>query len=282
MVMRDGEYIGTKPMQDISRQEMIEMMVGRKVENEFPKHYHEKGKVRLEVKNLNAKNVNNVSFKVHAGEVLGLTGLVGAGRTETVRLIFGADRRESGTIRLDDVELNIKKPSDAIGHGICLLTEDRKGQGLVLMHSVRENFGLPNLDTFSKTGFLKHKSEKSSFSEYIESMKIKIPNQEQLAKNLSGGNQQKVVLAKWLQRNCDVIIIDEPTRGIDVGAKYEIYMLINELAKQGKAIIMISSELPEVIGMSDRILVMRSGQVSAEVTDVKNVTQEQLLEHAIH
>ena len=282
MVMRDGEYIGTKPMQEISRQEMIEMMVGRKVENEFPKHYHDRGPVRLDVQNLKAKNVNNVSFQVHAGEVLGITGLVGAGRTETVRLIFGADRRDSGTIKLDNVQLNISKPSDAIGHGICLLTEDRKSQGLVLMHSVRENFGLPNLDTFSKTGFLKHKSEKTSFSSYIESMKIKIPHQEQLAKNLSGGNQQKVVLAKWLQRNCDVIIIDEPTRGIDIGAKYEIYMLINELAKQGKAIIMISSELPEVIGMSDRIMVMRSGQVSAIVTDVKNVTQEQILEHAIH
>jgi ribose transport system ATP-binding protein len=282
MVLRDGEYIGTKPMQQITRQQMIEMMVGRKVENEFPKHYHEIGDVRLEVKNLNAKNVNDVSFNVHAGEVLGITGLVGAGRTETARLIFGADRKEKGTIKLDNIELNITKPSDAIGHGIGLLTEDRKGQGLVLMHSVRENFGLPNLDTFSKSGFLKQKSEKASFSGYIESMKIKIPNQEQLAKNLSGGNQQKVVLAKWLQRNCEIIIIDEPTRGIDVGAKYEIYMLINELAKQGKAIIMISSELPEVIGMSDRILVMRSGEISAEVTDVQNVTQQQLLEHAIH
>ena len=162
------------------------------------------------------------------------------------------------------------------------MSEDRKGQGLVLMHSVRENFGLSNLDKLSNFGFIKHKEEKDSFGKFIDSMKIKIPHQEQLAKNLSGGNQQKVVLAKWLQRNCDIIIIDEPTRGIDVGAKYEIYMLINELAAQGKAIIMISSELPEVLGMSDRIMVMREGEISAEVTDVENATQEQLLEYAIH
>lgn len=282
MVMRDGEYIGTKPMKEITRQEMIEMMVGRKVENEFPKFYHKPGEVKLEVQGLRSKDVKDLSFSVCAGEVLGFTGLVGAGRTETVRLIFGADKKEAGTIKLNGKEISINSPIDAIKQGICLLTEDRKSQGLVLMHSVRENFGLANLDRLSKTGFIKQKEEKSAFAKHIESMKIKIPHQEQLAKNLSGGNQQKVVLAKWLQRDCDVIIIDEPTRGIDVGAKYEIYMLINELAKQGKAIIMISSELPEVIGMSDRIMVMRGGEISAEITDVQNTTQEQLLEHAIH
>lgn len=282
MVMRDGEYIGTKPMGEITRQEMIEMMVGRKVENEYPKQYHDIGEVKLEVQNLNSNAVKNVSFNVHAGEVLGFTGLVGAGRTETMRLIFGADIKTSGTIKLNGNYININSPIKAIKNGICLLTEDRKGQGLVLMHSVRENFGLPNLSIFSNFSVLNQKKEKNAFSKFIESMQIKIPHQEQLAKNLSGGNQQKVVLAKWLQRDCEVIIIDEPTRGIDVGAKYEIYMLINKLAKQGKAIIMISSELPEVLGMSDRIIVMRSGEVSAEVTDVKNATQEQLLEHAIH
>lgn len=282
MVMRDGEYIGTKAIEEISRQEMIEMMVGRKVENEFPKHYHQAGAVKLEVSGLKSKDVKDLSFSVRAGEVLGFTGLVGAGRTETVRLIFGADKRESGTIKLNGSEIQINSPRDAIKHGICLLTEDRKGQGLVLMHSVRENFGLANLDQLSKTGFVNEKEEKEAFSKHIKSMQIKIPHQEQLAKNLSGGNQQKVVLAKWLQRDCQVIIIDEPTRGIDVGAKYEIYMLINELAKQGKAIIMISSELPEVLGMSDRILVMRNGEISAEISDVKNATQEQLLDYAIH
>jgi ribose transport system ATP-binding protein len=282
MVMRDGEYIGSKSIEDINRQEMIEMMVGRKVENEFPKHYHKIGAPVLDVTDMSSKDVAKVSFTVYAGEVLGFTGLVGAGRTELMRLIFGADKRDTGTIKLHGKELKIDSPRDAIVNGIGLLTEDRKGQGLVLIHSVRENFALPNLGKFSKFGIINAKQEKVSFAEHVKNMLIKIPNQEQLAKNLSGGNQQKVVLAKWLEQNCEVVIIDEPTRGIDVGAKYEIYMLINKLAEQGKAIIMISSELPEVMGMSDRIMVMRSGQISAEVKDVKNTTQEILLDHAIH
>jgi len=281
-VLRDGEYIGTKGIEKISRQEMIEMMVGRKVENEFPKHYQKIGSPVLEVSHLISDDVEDVSFTVHAGEVLGFTGLVGAGRTELMRLIFGADKKTSGSVQLHGEEIHINSPRDAIAKGIGLLTEDRKGQGLVLMHSVRENFGLPNLKLFSKNGVINGSEEKKRFARHIESMKIKIPHQEQLAKNLSGGNQQKVVLAKWLEQNCDVIIIDEPTRGIDVGAKYEIYMLINQLAEQGKAIIMVSSELPEVIGMSDRIVVMRSGKISAIVEDVQNTTQEILLDHAIH
>ena len=281
-VMRDGEYIGSKSITEITRQEMIEMMVGRKVENEFPKHYHKIGQAVLEVSNMNSADVEDATFTVHAGEVLGFTGLVGAGRTELMRLIFGADKKRSGTVKLHGKELDIKSPRDAIAKGIGLLTEDRKGQGLVLMHSVRENFGLPNLGLFSRKGVINASEEKKRFAKHIESMKIKIPHQEQLAKNLSGGNQQKVVLAKWLEQDCEVIIIDEPTRGIDVGAKYEIYMLINKLAEQGKAIIMISSELPEVIGMSDRIVVMRSGHISAVVEDVQNTTQEILLDHAIH
>ena len=281
-VLRDGEYIGTKGIEKISRQEMIEMMVGRKVENEFPKHYQKICSPVLEVSHLISDDVEDVSFTVHAGEVLGFTGLVGAGRTELMRLIFGADKKTSGSVQLHGEEIHINSPRDAIAKGIGLLTEDRKGQGLVLMHSVRENFGLPNLKLFSKNGVINGSEEKKRFARHIESMKIKIPHQEQLAKNLSGGNQQKVVLAKWLEQNCDVIIIDEPTRGIDVGAKYEIYMLINQLAEQGKAIIMVSSELPEVIGMSDRIVVMRSGKISAIVEDVQNTTQEILLDHAIH
>ena len=281
MVMRDGEYIGTKPIAEMTRESMIEMMVGRKIENEFPKHYHQIGEVSLEVKHLSSKDVKDVSLKVHRGEVLGMTGLIGAGRTETVRLIFGADRKESGEILVHGKSVNIAKPKDAIDHGICLLTEDRKGQGLVLMHHVQDNFGLPNLDLFSKTSWMNSGKEKSSFENYVSSLQIKISHVHQTAKNLSGGNQQKVVLAKWLQRNCDIVIIDEPTRGIDVGAKYEIYMLINELASQGKAIIMISSELPEILGMCDRVLVMKNGRVSAEVTDVAKATQEQLLHHAI-
>ena len=282
MVLRDGQHIGTRPISEIDRNTMIEMMVGRSVENEFPKEHQELGATRLEVKNLLAHKVNDVSFSVRAGEVLGFTGLVGAGRTETMRLVFGADKRNSGSIHLDGKEIDIRSPGDAIKARICLLTEDRKHQGLVLMHSVRENFGLPNLTEFSRMGVIDHASERTAFQKYVETIGIKISDMEQIAGNLSGGNQQKVVIAKWLQHNCEIIIFDEPTRGIDVGAKYEIYMLMNQLAAAGKAIIMISSELPEVIGMSDRIIVMRNGEISGEVTDVSNTTREELLDLAIH
>ena len=282
MVLRDGQHIGTRPISEIDRNTLIEMMVGRSVENEFPKEHQELGGTRLEVKNLLANKVNDVSFSVRAGEVLGFTGLVGAGRTETMRLVFGADKRDGGSIHLDGKEIDIRSPGDAINARICLLTEDRKHQGLVLMHSVRENFGLPNLAEFSHLGFIDQASERNAFQKYVETIGIKISDMEQMTGNLSGGNQQKVVIAKWLQHNCEIIIFDEPTRGIDVGAKYEIYMLMNQLAAAGKAIIMISSELPEVLGMSDRIIVMRNGEISGEVTDVSNTTQEELLDLAIH
>ena len=199
------------------------------------------------------------------GEVLGLTGLVGAGRTETARLIFGADRTDAGSVTLDGKPTSLRGPRAAIRAGIALLSEDRKSQGLVLGHSVRENFALPNLRQLSLAGFVRRRREREAFGNYVRSLRIKIPNQEQAAKNLSGGNQQKVVLAKWLERNCEVVIFDEPTRGIDVGAKYEIYLLINELAAAGKAILMISSELPEVLGMSDRILVMHEGRITGQI-----------------
>ncbi len=283
LVLRDGELIGTRDIDKVTRQEMIEMMVGRRVENEFPKHHHPVGKIRLEIDKLKrGKVVRSVSFKLRAGEVLGLTGLIGAGRTETMRLIFGADQMDSGKIYKDGVEVSIKTPKDAIRNGIGLLPEDRKGQGLVLIQSSRNNFGLPNLTQFSKYQVLKPKRERSAFRYYIEKIGLKISGHSQMAGNLSGGNQQKLVLIKWLQRNCDIIIFDEPTRGIDVGAKYEIYLLMNELAAQGKGIIMISSELPEVLGMSDRILVMRQGAVSGEITDVQNASQEQIMELAVH
>lgn len=282
MVMRDGERVGTSPITELTRERMIEMMVGRRIENEFPKHHHEIGGVRLKVTGLNrGKTVRDVSFEVRRGEVLGVTGLVGAGRTETARLIFGADRAEGGTIELDGKRLDVGSPRDAIRAGICLLTEDRKSQGLVLGLSVRENFGLPNLPELSQGGFVKRREESAAFAGFVDSLQIKIPHQEQAAKNLSGGNQQKVVLAKWLQRNAEVVIFDEPTRGIDVGAKYEIYLLINELAGAGKAIIMISSELPEILGMSDRILVMHEGRVTGTIDDVPNSSQEQIMTLAV-
>jgi ribose transport system ATP-binding protein len=281
-VLRDGEQVGSAPIAEMDRQRMIQMMVGRSIENEFPKHHHKVEEVRLTVSGLcRGTQVRDVSFEVHRGEILGLTGLVGAGRTETARLIFGADRAEAGSISLDGKPLRVRTPREAIRAGICLLSEDRKAEGLVLGLSVRENFALPNLGELSRMGFVKRKEEREKFAPYVESLSIKIPHQEQLARNLSGGNQQKVVLAKWLQRNAEVVIFDEPTRGIDVGAKYEIYLLMNELAKAGKAIIMISSELPEILGMSDRILVMHEGRVTGEVSDVPNATQEQLMAMAV-
>ncbi len=283
IVLRDGESVGDHDIVDISRQEMIELMVGRKIENEFPKHHHPIGKVRLQVDQLcRSEAIKNVSFQLKAGEVLGITGLIGAGRTELMRLIFGADPLDSGTMTKDGCRISFGSPIDAIKNGIGLLTEDRKLEGLILKHSARSNFGLPNLDQFSWHQILRPKQEHLSFQKLATQVKLKLPSATQQAGNLSGGNQQKLVLIKWLQRNCDIIIFDEPTRGIDVGAKYEIYLLINQLASQGKGIIMVSSELPEILGMSDRILVMRNGEITGEVRDVANATQEQLIQYAIH
>lgn len=282
MVMRDGQYVTSKPIADMSRAEMIERMVGRKLDQEFPRQARIPGEPRLEITNLNrGTRVRGVSFHVRRGEILGLTGLVGSGRTETARLIFGADRRESGSIKLNGRELKLDNPRDAIRQGICLLTEDRKSQGLILQQSLLENFGLPNLRDFSTMGMLNLPSERTAFAGYIDQLRIKTPYPEQLARNLSGGNQQKVVLAKWLQRNAEVLIFDEPTRGIDVGAKYEIYLLMNQLAAEGKSIVMISSELPEILGMSDRILVMHEGRISGEILDTAHATQEQIMELAV-
>jgi ABC-type sugar transport system ATPase subunit len=281
-VLRDGMNVGERPISQVNRQELIELMVGRELKDEFPPRSTTIGAQRLEVAGLRrGRAVRDVSFSVRSGEILALTGLVGAGRTETVRLIFGADARESGDIRLDGRALAIRSPRDAIAAGIGLLTEDRKLQGLVLGHSVRENFGLPNLNWLTRGGFVLLRRERDEFARYIAALRIKVSSGEQRAGTLSGGNQQKVVLAKWLARNCDVLIFDEPTRGIDVGAKYEIYLLMNELASQGKAIIMISSELPEVLGMADRILVLHEGRVTGEIADARSATQEQIMQLAI-
>jgi len=281
-VLRDGMNVGERPIAQVTRQELIELMVGRELSDEFPKRAITIGPPRLEVTGLRrGRAVREVSISVKRGEIVALTGLVGAGRTETVRLIFGADPREAGEIRLDGRLLAIRSPRDAIAAGIGLLTEDRKLQGLVLGHSVRENFGLPNLDWLTRMGFVQRRRERDEYTRYVETLRIKASSSEQRAGTLSGGNQQKVVLAKWLARNCDVLIFDEPTRGIDVGAKYEIYLLMNELAAQGKAILMISSELPEVLGMADRILVLHEGRVTGEIPDARNATQEQIMKLAI-
>ncbi len=277
-ILRDGAHVDTRPIGEHDRESMIERMVGRSLDQEFPKEAAERGDVLLSCDGLSrGEKVKGVSFDLRRGEILGLTGLVGSGRTETARLLFGADSIDSGTIRLRGEPLRLRDPRDAIAAGLCLLTEDRKGQGLVLGQTVRENFGLPNLRAFSRFGFIDKGWETRALQAHVEQLSVKLTGPEQIIATLSGGNQQKVALAKWLERDAEVIIFDEPTRGIDVGAKYEIYRLMNRLAARGKAILMISSELPEVLGMSDRILVMNEGHLTGEVTDVPNATQEDLM-----
>ena len=280
-ILRDGLQVGTRSMEDIDREQMISLMVGRSLDKEFPTRSSSPGKVRLVVRDLaRDSKVRGVSFEVRRGEIVGLTGLVGAGRTETARLLFGADRMEAGSIELDGKELRIRSPRDAIRHGICLLTEDRKGQGLVLGQTVQENFGLPNLGQFSGMGLISASRESHALARYVKKIRIKIASHAQIVGTLSGGNQQKVVLAKWLQRNAEVIIFDEPTRGIDVGAKFEIYELLNQLAEEGKAVLMISSELPEILGMSDRIIVMNEGRVTGEISDPSRASQKDIMKLA--
>lgn len=280
-VLRDGKHVDDRPAAEFSRRTLIEAMVGRTLDNEYPAREVNRGEVRLEVRGLHRGDaVRDVSFQVRRGEILALTGLVGAGRTETARLIFGADRRDAGEILLDGKPLSIRNPGDAIAAGIGLLTEDRKHQGLVLGASIRDNFGLPNLERWSRSGFVDLARERDEFSRLAATLSIRMASPEQHARNLSGGNQQKVVLAKWLARHCEVLLFDEPTRGVDVGAKFEIYSLMNQLAAEGKSLIMISSELPEVLGMADRILVMHAGRITAEITDVRNTTQAQIMHHA--
>ena len=282
MVLRDGHNVVTKSIAEVDRSKLIEWMVGRSLESEFPPRAKQVGEERLRVENIsNGSGVKNVSFSLMAGEILGFAGLVGAGRTETMRLIFGADKKDSGEIFLNGKSVTILSPEDAIDKGICLLTEDRKNQGLVLVHSVLENFGLPNLKNYSGSLFLDETTEREHFQKYKSDIQIKVSNTDQEVGQLSGGNQQKVVLAKWLERNADILIFDEPTRGIDVGAKFEIYQLMNSLAEAGKGIIMISSELPEVLGMSDRIIVMRDGQIQGELNDVSQASQEAVMQLAV-
>jgi len=283
LVLRDGCPVGEGIVSETTRNELIEMMVGRPLEDEFPARDVETGKERLRVDGLNrGRSVRDVSFSVKAGEIVGFSGLVGAGRTETMRLIAGADRRDSGEIWIDGELIDYRSPRDAIAAGVCLLSEDRKGEGLVLGHSASDNFGLPNLRRFSRAGWLDEASERAEFNRYAKQLALRISGPEQTVRELSGGNQQKVVLAKWLARNANVILFDEPTRGIDVGAKFEIYQLMNQLAAEGKAIIMVSSELPEILGMSDRILVMREGCLVGEIENTPETTQEDVLELAMN
>ncbi|MFN4214012.1 sugar ABC transporter ATP-binding protein [Exiguobacterium sp.] len=278
-VLRDGISIGTHPIVEMSFEEIVKEMVGREIGERYPDRTATIGDVVLEVNGLIGNRFHNVSFDVRAGEIVGFSGLMGAGRTEVMRALFGADRAKGGTVKLNGKEVQIKKPADAIGHGIAFLTEDRKGEGLLLDFSLRENLSLPTLDRRAKGTIISRQAEETFADSYLKKLRVKHHSMEQKVKSLSGGNQQKVVLGKWLGVEPDVLILDEPTRGVDVGAKKEIYTIMSELAESGVAIIMISSDLPEVLGMSDRIVVMREGVVTGTLSK-DEATQEKVMTYA--
>lgn len=259
-VMRDGKVITTRVTKDFTKDELIYQMVGRELKETFPPRNVTYGDVILEVKNMCSPDVDNISFKLHKGEVLGLAGLVGAGRTELARLIFGADPKDSGEVYIDGQKAEIKSPKQAVKYGIGLVAEDRKAQGVLLKMSIRWNITIPILKELSNGLVINKKKENECVEKYKQSLNIKAPSAEQTVGNLSGGNQQKVALGKWLASDTKILIFDEPTRGIDVGAKQEIYQLINTLAKQGVGIIIISSEMEEILGMSDRLIVLAEGR----------------------
>lgn len=281
-VMRDGSYVGTLITKDCTKDDIINMMVGRVI-YEDPKtesNVAPDAPVVLKVEHLNAgKMVQDVSFELHKGEILGFSGLMGAGRTETARALFGADPKESGDIYVNGKKVDIKSPMDAVKCGIGYLSEDRKRYGIVVAKSVAENSTMASMENFMNGIFINKKKENEIAKKYVNDLKTKTPGVDQLVVNLSGGNQQKVVIAKWLVRNCDILIFDEPTRGIDVGAKSEIYHLMNELVAEGKSIIMISSEMTEILRMSDRIVVMCEGKKTGEI-DISEATQENIMHAA--
>jgi len=281
LIMRDGKYITSMNFEDTTMSEIISNMVGREIKEKFPRITCERGKKIFEVKNLNAgKMVRDINLDLYEGEIVGIAGLMGAGRTETTRAIFGADPKESGQIILDGKEVTINKPMDAIRAGIVLAPEDRKKDGLCVKLSVQDNIALPNLDLLcNKIGVVDRKKEKIMTNKAVASLSIKLVNADMDAGTLSGGNQQKVVVAKWLARNSRVVIFDEPTRGIDVAAKVEIYNLMNELKKQGIGVLFVSSEMPEIMGISDRVLIMCDGKITGELA-TEEATQDLILQYA--
>lgn len=286
-IMRDGTYITTVPTEKTSQQEIISLMVGREVSETYPKKTAEIGKKILEVSNLNLNfshkqsggkhSLSNINFSLSEGEILGFAGLLGSGRTELMECLFGLHRKNrTGDISIDGKKIDIRTPEDAINAGFAFATEDRKGQGLVLLRSIGENMSLAKLKKLSKLGFMNASQEQKEWQEQMDSMRIKATNYKTLCGTLSGGNQQKVVLGRCLMLHPKILLLDEPTRGIDVGAKYEIYVLINKLAAQGIGIIVVSSDMPEIIGISDRIITLCEGSMTGEF-DASSVTQEQLL-----
>lgn len=279
-VLRDGQHIATQPTGELDVDKLIRLMVGRDLSEQFPKELIPRGQEILRVEGLTqGKRLKDISFSAYAGEVLGIAGLVGSGRTELVRAVFGADPIDSGKFFVKGQPATIRNPRDAIHHGIALLTEDRKQQGLFLQLNVRENVTISVLRTLTRSFTTNKRKERALAQQFIDNLAIKAASQEQLAINLSGGTQQKVVLSKWMATEPRVLIFDEPTRGIDVGAKVEIYKMINQLARRGVAILMVSSELPEILGMSDRIMVIGNGRVTGFL-DRTEATEEKIMEYA--
>lgn len=279
-VLRDGELIAERSLKEINEEQLIELMVGRKLSEQYPHIESPIGDTVLEVKNISGCGVHNASFKLHRGEILGISGLMGAGRTELMKLIYGALPKTAGEVFLKQKQLSIHSPQDGLNNGIVYISEDRKGDGLVLGMSIKENMTLTALKQLTKHYSINHKAEKMTVNDFILLFNIKTPSMDQTIGLLSGGNQQKVAIAKGLMTRPDVLILDEPTRGIDVGAKKEIYQLINKFKEEGMSIIIVSSDMPEIIGMSDRVLVMNNGEIRAEYLR-NEVTQEKLLTAAI-
>ncbi|OCA89251.1 sugar ABC transporter ATP-binding protein [Bacillus sp. FJAT-27986] len=279
-VLRDGEYVGVKEISETTFDEIVAMMVGRQLGERFPSRNAKIGNKKLEVKGLSADNAfQDVSFTLHQGEVLALSGLMGAGRTEIAEALFGHRKSTQGEIFIDGQKVQIKTPIEAMKLGIGLVTEDRKSKGLILDFSIKENIMLANLEKGSKASVIQPGKENEFVQNYINQLRIRSSGAEQIVKSLSGGNQQKVVIAKWLGTQPKILILDEPTRGVDIGAKKEIYHIINQLAEAGVAILMISSELPEIIGMADRVLVMQEGKLTG-VVEKKDMTQERIMHFA--
>jgi ribose transport system ATP-binding protein len=281
-ILRDGKYVKTLNFAETNLPEIISLMVGRALTEKFPRIEVERGEKVLEVKNLSSLHgvgVKKVSFNLYKGEILAFAGLMGAGRSEVVRAISGADRMSEGEIRINGKLAKIHAPREAIVQGLFCAPEDRKRDGLCVKMTLAENITLPSLDIVSKLGVILRKLESKKSKEMVQSLKIKTPSVDQYVRNLSGGNQQKVVVGKWLMRNARIVIFDEPTRGIDVASKIEIYNIINDLKKNGIGVMFVSSELPEVLGMSDRIMVMCNGRITAELI-TKNTNQEEILKYA--
>ena len=279
-VMRDGQHIDTRPIDQLTPQEVVRLMVGRRITDIYPPPGKGRGPLKLEVRDLHRPpRLKGVSLKLYSGEILGLAGLVGSGRTDLARAIFGVDPVAGGEIRIDGQPVSIHAPQDAMELGMGLLPEDRKGQGLFLQMTVRQNTVIARLRELSRWGFIDFRRAAAETRRFVEELDIRTPSLEQLVHNLSGGNQQKVIIARWLGRAPSILILDEPTRGIDVGAKAEIHTLMRRLADDGMAILMISSELPEVLGVSDRILVMREGRLVAEFSR-EEATQDAIMAYA--